>query len=254
MIFTHIYKRRCYQVILFMADEIEEIFDMVDSEIINRRFYKVLRVILQELTSIRFIFCGADHLTDILYNHALADVFEITKRVIISRLDEDSMRRMITEPATDKLSYTDLAIERIWYYTKGHTFYSKHICSKVIDILNEESRATAYAYDIDMAVKQVMRVTEYFIYLTRFFSEYDKQVIRIICENTKFAKDRVSEDVLEDNYKGRGLSDSLNSLEFKDILEKTEGFDTDFYNFSIEMFRLWYSKTEFMSTGYEEDK
>lgn len=240
--------------ILFMADEIEEIFDMVDDGIINRRFYKVLRVILQELTSIRFIFCGADHLTDILYNHALADVFEITKRVIISRLDEEAMQRMIVEPATDKLSYTKRAIERIWYYTKGHTFYSKHICSKVIDILNEESRATAFAYDIDTAVKQVMRVTEYFIYLSRFFSENDRQVIRLMCENIKYSKDRVSLDRLEELYEGRGLTDSLTGLEFKDILEKKEGYDTDFYNFSIEMFRLWYSKAEYVTENVKEEE
>lgn len=238
--------------ILFMADEIEEIFDMVDEGIINRRFYKVLRVILQELTSVRFIFCGADHLTDILYNHALADVFEITKRVIISRLDEESMQRMIVEPATDKLSYTDRAVERIWYYTKGHTFYSKHICSKVIDILNEESRATVYAYDVDLAVKQVMRVTEYFIYLSRFFSENDKQVIKLMCDNIKYSRDRVSLDLLEDTYEGRGLGDALTGLEFKDILEKTEGYDTDFYQFSIEMFRLWYSKAEYVTEARED--
>ena len=239
--------------ILFMADEIEELFDMVDEGIINRRLYKVLRVILQELTSIRFIFCGADHLTDILYNHALADIFEITKRIIISRLDEESMYRMITEPAKDKLSYTERAKERIWYYTKGHTFYTKQICSKVIDLLNEESRVTAYAYDIDIAVKQIMRITEYFIYLSRFFNENDKQVIKILCDNTKFSKDHVSEDVLEEKYEGRGLYDSLMSLEFKDILNKTEGYDTNFYQFSIEMFRLWYSKAEYTTELTKED-
>ncbi len=238
--------------ILFMADEIEEIFDLVDRGTISDRFYKVLRVTLQELTSIRFIFCGADHLTDILYNHALADIFEITKRVVISRLDEEAMQRMIVEPAEDKLSYTEYAIERIWYYTKGHTFYSKHICSKIIDILNEESRVTAYAYDVDTAVKQIMRVTEYFIYLSRFFNDNDRQVIRLICENTRYAREKVSFDVLEDQYEGNGLMDSLTALEFKDILEKTESDDTDFYRFAIEMFRLWYSKTEYVTEAAKE--
>lgn len=233
--------------ILFMADEIEEIFDNVDRGLIDRRFYKVLRVILQELISIRFIFCGADHLTDILYNHALADVFEITKRVIISRLDEESMEQMIRDPAVNQMSYTARAIERIWYYSKGHTFYSKHICSKVIDILNEESRVTAYAYDVDMALKQVMRVTEYFIYLSRFFSANDRKVVKLLCDNLKCASDKISLDTLEELYEGKGLTDSLTGLEFKDIIKKTERYDADYYQFSIEMFRLWYSKAEYVT-------
>ena len=238
--------------ILFMADEIEEIFDNVDRGLINRRFYKVLRVTLQELTSVRFIFCGADHLTDILYNHALADVFEITKRVIISRIEEEAMRQMIYEPAKDKIWYTPHAMDRIWYYTKGHTFYSKHICSKIIDILNEESRTTAYAYDVDMALKQIMRITEYFIYLSRFFSENDSKVVKLLCDNLKCAGDKISLDILESSYQGIGLTDSLTGLEFKDIIEKTERFDGDYYQFSIEMFRLWYSKMDCVILGKEE--
>lgn len=238
--------------ILFMADEIEEIFDLVDEGRISRRFYKVLRVILQELTCVRFIFCGADQLTDLLYNHALADVFEITKRVMISRLNEEAMQQMITEPAAGKLTYTDQALERVWYYTGGHTFYSKHICSKVIDLLNEEGRETAYAYDIDTAVKQVMRITEYFIYLSRFFRENDWKVIRLMCEKSRFARDRVSLNALKEAYEGRGLTDSLAELEFKDILEKTEGYDEDYYQFPIEMFRLWYAKAEYVIGKKEE--
>lgn len=238
--------------ILFMADEIEEIFDMVDEGIINKKFYKVLRVILQELTVIRFIFCGADYLTNILFNYSLSDIFEITKRITISRLDESSMAKMITEPAKDKITYTRHAVDRIWYYTKGHTFYSKHICGYVIDILNEESRAIVYAYDIDCAIKQVMRITEYFIYLSRFFSENDKEVIRILCDNLRFAGDNVSLDKLEDNYESEELISILKGLEFKDILVRIEGRDDEYYQFAIEMFRLWYSKAEY-TVGSKED-
>lgn len=122
----------------------------------------------------------------------------------------------------------------------------------MIDLLNEEGRETAYAYDIDTAVKQVMRITEYFIYLSRFFRENDWKVIRLMCEKSRFARDRVSLNALKEAYEGRGLTDSLAELEFKDILEKTEGYDEDYYQFPIEMFRLWYAKAEYVIGKKEE--
>ena len=236
-----------------MADEIEEIFDLIDEGKINKRFYKVLRVILQELNSVRFIFCGADYLSDLLFNHSLADVFEITKRITISRLDEESLYKMIKEPAEGLVDYSNRVLKRIWHYTKGHTYYSKNICNYVIDFLNEDSRNVAYVEDVDRAVREIMKVTEYLQYLSKFLTVNDKQTIKILCDNQKFSEDKVSLSVLEDNYEGpsSGLTDSLVALEFKDLIEKYEMKDDTYYQFSIEIFRLWYMKAENVLIGDE---
>ena len=232
--------------ILQMVDEIEDLFSFVDRGIVNKRLYKVIRVIVQQVRSVRFVFCGADQLTAILHDHSLADIFETTYRYPIARLDQDSMRRMIVDPAKNNMIYTNEALERIWYYTRGHTYYSKRICQMIIEILNNESRTTAYAYDVDVAVRNVLKNQEYFVYLQRFFTENDRKVIRLICANTRCANDFVPVSVLKEQYDGDDLDDTLIALEFKDILEITRetAFIEKSCRFSIELFRMWYSKDE----------
>ncbi len=231
--------------ILFMADEIESVFERVDDARISDQLYKILRVVLQERTGIRFIFCGADYLTEILDNHAIADIFEITERITLRRLDEDSLRKMIVGIAKDKLSYTSHALDRLWYYTKGHTYYAKSMCRNIVKRVKDDNRAMIYAYDVDSVIDEAINDTENFEYLSRFLNANDKKVIQLLCENIQFAGGRVSYEVLKNAYDDPVLDDVLNRLRFKDIIERMDDDDIVYYRFSIEMFRIWYTAEEY---------
>lgn len=278
--------------ILLMIDEVEEIFENVDDghddgekkdEIaskegtkqqpyINKRIYKVLRTILQHLGCVRFIFCGADYLTDILYNNSLVDLFETTQPVIIRRLDRKAARQVVTEPVAGIINYTEEALERIWYYLGGHSFYIKKTCAEIVSILNDEieidedeeetigrGRVTVYANDVDIAVNNVLSVSSNMSYLDRFLSRDEEQVIKWLCDEMHSAVDLVPMEHLEEKAesvwaegKGARLKRALEKLLFKDIILKKKDFETDYYKFSIEIFRMWYSIGSF--EDYEEEK
>ena len=244
-----------------MVDEIEELFLQVEEHNnVSVEIYDKLRFILQMFNSVRFMFCGADYLTRFIYNSQYSSkvnaLFENTQPQMISRLDKEAAKKVVTKPAEGMLRYTPEALERIWYFTAGHTFYIKKICGEIIWNLQMEmmedddgnlygERDIVYAKDVDKAAEKVWNQYSNMSYLStkEFLTEDERIVVRRMCDSLPWAGALVSKDKLEEmeELSEKKLSKNsqavLEGLIFKDIIVPKKGG----YRFSTEMFRRWYS-------------
>ena len=247
--------------ILLMVDEIEELFLQVEKyQNVSVELYDKLRFILQMFNSVRFMFCGADYLTRFIYNSQYSAkvnaLFENTQPWMISRLDKEAAYKLVTKPAEGMLRYTQEALERIWYFTAGHTFYIKKICGEIIWNLQREmveddngnlygERDVVYAKDVDKAAESVLNQDSNLSYLNndKFLTKDERILVRRMCDSLPWAGALVSSSKLEELEEireeklSKNLQVTLEGLLFKDLIVRKK----DGYRFSTEMFRRWYS-------------
>lgn len=236
--------------ILFMMDEFEGLIDAVNEGKIDKNIFESIRNMMQHREDSRFILVGADKVVEMLNDYA-STIFSISVNIPVSFLEHSAAQQMIVEMAPEA-KYTENAIKRLLELTNGHPYYTKILCSSVIQHLNNQKRNTVYLNDVDKATQEVVLDThgEYFGFLWKMFDPVEKVVVSYIAEKLKDNEDRISLGKILNYFElnrdidGGKLVVALENLVNRNILNENKqsviNNNDNEYHFSLDLYREWF--------------
>jgi tetratricopeptide (TPR) repeat protein len=145
--------------IVILFDE----FDVMDSAQNNqagRIFFPYLRAFISELVHVKFVFVIGRRPEE-LSTESLS-TFKGIRASRVSLLDRKSTELVIRQSETkSNLFWTDDAIEQVWKYTQGHTYFTQLLCSVIWERVEENSTnkksPTVLPRDVDDSIRDAFK-------------------------------------------------------------------------------------------------
>ncbi|WP_144647039.1 hypothetical protein [Priestia megaterium] len=248
--------------IVFMIDEFEELINAVNGQRVDQSIFSSFRHMMQHRNDCRFIIVGADKVIDMITDYASA-IFSISLNIPVKFLEHSAARQMIVE-MTPEVRYTDTSLVRLLELTNGHPYYTKILCSNIIQQLNRQKRTIVYLNDVDNATNNVVTMThgDYFKFLWDMFDNVEKLVVSYIAEKLKHTEERIRlEKIIQPFESNRNIDSgkillSLDNLVNRNILNvvsisEDDNNSTEYY-FSLDLYREWFKYNKpLVKTGIE---
>lgn len=233
--------------ILFMIDEFEGLIKAVNNNKVDESIFAGFRHMMQHRNDCRFIIVGADKIVDMITDYASA-IFSISLNIPVNFLELPDARKMIVS-MTPEVRFTDTSLDRILELTNGHPYYTKILCSNVIQELNKQKRTTVYLNDVDKATNTVVTMThgDYFKFLWDMFDPVEKLVVSYIAEKLKHTEEKVAlEKIIQYFESSRdiesgelliALSNLVNRNILNEISQSYNDRNSTEYYFSLDLYR-----------------
>ena len=194
----------------------------------------------------KFVLAGADKLQEMLENYG-SILFHIATMINVEELEKDEMIQMVTT-TTPEVTFLDSSLEKLYKLTNGHPYYTKVICTGIIERrVNKHKRYIVYPADVDAVVKRIVESTstEYFAHLWEC-DDVSKLIISFIAHKLNHPTDIVADTTIGDFCntvpgcdKVRVLP-SLTGLVSRGMLVEKTIKETKYYNFKTDLFRQWF--------------
>lgn len=244
------------KVIILMFDEFEELINGVNTGDYDAHLLENLRSMMQHRKEVRFILAGADKVIEMLKDYA-SIIFNMTYPIEVSFMEEEEARELIVKPLEGIVEYGKTSVDKIIAYTNSHPFYMKIICHELIERLNSEKRYFVHSSDVDRAVEDIVRNSQYSYFdpMWSIFNTVEKLILSAIAAHTKYIEDNIS---LKDIYKivaqykdvsKKEFIESIDRLLIRNVIrENNSGNNREesvAYGLTMEFIRLWikYNKT-----------
>lgn len=236
--------------VLFMLDEFEGIIDGANEGVYDKYIFEAFRNMMQHREDSRFILVGADKIVEMLNDYA-STIFSISVNIPVSFLDHQAAKQMIVEMAPE-ITYTENAIKRLLELTNGHPYYTKILCSSIIQHLNDRKRNTVYLNDVDKVTESIVMHThgQYFGYIWEMFDPLEKLIVSYLAKKLNYYESNVKLAEVEKYFSsyrqvtGEKIIASLEKLVNRDILDENKislrNINENEYSFSIDLYRKWF--------------
>lgn len=241
--------------LIMMFDEFEVLIEGVASGKLDTYIFDKLRGIIQDFYDLSLIIAGADKLIEMLKDYA-SRIFNMTYTLEVSFLEHDEAKKLIQRPGEGKIEFSESSVEEILKYTNCHPFYTKVICSGIVNWLNEEKRNSVYTSDVDRVVNSIVLDTKttYFEHIWNILDDMEKDIISIMASSSTHNGYVISNKELfrmVNKYRsisGNDFSDCMSRLQDRSIIEKVIDNNEIGYKFMVEMYRLWYKYNKSIET------
>jgi hypothetical protein len=228
------------QTFLLMFDEFEKL------EEAHRRGFLDLDLLLGWMRNISLyqshvvlLFCGI-HTIDALGSQ-WAGYFVNVELKKVSFLPIADARRLIdraVSPRSASPVFDEEVSEEILDLTKGHPFLLQAVCSKIVNLLNEEGRERAELQDITTAIEEIFDTwTSYFQDIWNRCNEPQKQCLLLLHTQGKAT---ISQIVQATSLKVAIVAPALEQLQQRDLVSQIKGQLA--YQISLPIFAEWISR------------
>lgn len=232
--------------LLFMMDEFEMLLKLTSANIVDPNILHAFRHLMQHNDNLRFIIAGADKVVEMLRDYA-SIIFNIAVSIRVWVLEKQDMINMIVN-SVPEATYHPSSLDKIYSLTKGHPYYTKIICSGIINYLNEEERKIVYASDVEHVCDKLTRSTRipYFDYLWDV-DDLKKLIMSLLASELNHCDDKLSFSDIMRFFTGSSkfnkveVAKTLEVLTDRGILEEISEEDEEkAYKFQIDLFRIWF--------------
>jgi hypothetical protein len=260
--------------ILLILDEFSQLKDLLDNPTPNSglssRMFGFLSNTLQSTNQLVFVFTGTYVLNGMMREHAF-DLAKICMPKLISFLDDNSARRLVTEPlAQDKnkpergyLQFHNDVVDRIVQVTNRHPYLIQYLCKLLVERINSEIKhPRVNLNDIDAIVKDVITKPSHDPAVLSFWNDFNptqKKILAIVAEGRKRNPSQpwVTINDISDVFRSLRSPISLeeilrlcSSLEDAEMLERSPGDEA--YRISIPLYQDWLSQNRSVVMLFEE--
>ena len=232
--------------LVIMMDEFEYLLVLINKGCVNESILHTFRSMMQHSRYAKFVLAGADKLQEMLENYG-SILFHIATMINVEELEKDEMIQMVTT-TTPEVTFLDSSLEKLYKLTNGHPYYTKVICTGIIERrVNKDKRYIVYPADVDAVVKRIVESTstEYFAHLWEC-DDVSKLIISFIAHKLNHPTDIVADTTIGDFCntvpgcdKVRVLP-SLTGLVSRGMLVEKTVKETKYYNFKTDLFRQWF--------------
>jgi type I restriction enzyme M protein len=205
---------------------------------------------MQHEPRLDFLFSGTHKLEELGAEY-WSILFNIAAYKRITFLDEDEIRRLVTEPvASYGMEYDPLAVERIMQVTAGHPYFAQVVCHEMVAFHNEEERNYLTMTCVDQVLERILERGEaHFKYIWAGAAPSEQRVMLALADLLADADAAANPAQVagELERKGYGLSEddlarALACLRSRDILTRS-GPQSTLYRFKIDLIRRWINIT-----------
>jgi hypothetical protein len=159
----------------------------------------------------------------------------------VSFLPIADARRLIdraVSPRSASPVFDEEVSEEILDLTKGHPFLLQAVCSKIVNLLNEEGRERAELQDITTAIEEIFDTwTSYFQDIWNRCNEPQKQCLLLLHTQGKAT---ISQIVQATSLKVAIVAPALEQLQQRDLVSQIKGQLA--YQISLPIFAEWISR------------
>lgn len=253
------------RTLLLVLDEFEELETRVRDGRLDPTVFPYLRHLMQHTRQIAFVFVGTHRLEEMTTDY-WSVLFNIALYRHIGYLDENSARRLITEPVRPYgMLYDDLALNRMLQVTAGHPYFLQLLCYSLVNAHNRERRSYTTIADVDQALEEILTLGgAHFTFLWETSSERERAVLlaltRLLPRMGQASWPELgatSSDVtllLAEHgvtLDPREVSAALRRLTAREILQEVPG-DVERYVFKVGLVALWVEHYKSLQKVIEE--
>jgi tetratricopeptide (TPR) repeat protein len=217
-------------------------------------FFPYLQELILDEDRLAFLFVVGRRLDEL--PSRIKATFKSAQFKRISVLDHADARRLIIEPARDRLEYTPDVVEAILDLTAGHPYFTQLLGYAIFDALSHNGRMVATRPDLDRAVERAMELG--MGGLAWFWDEFppaERFVLSAIAHVTNNGaaahQSRIREVLREHGVRLQGieLSSAPALLTEWGIIHQPE---RDAYRFVVEFLRRWVSTRHSLAEAKRE--
>ncbi len=231
--------------IIFMFDEYEIIFDLINKGKISPSILNLLSGYIEKYSNLNYIFAGTKKFIE---NPIWQPLFNKSISMKVSFLKKKDAISLITKPVKSYFIYEDGAVERIFRLTNGHPFYTQAICMYIVDYVSEKGKKKFSFFDLFNVLQELIdNPLPEMLYFWGNLNFKEKIILSLISEILEKESEVIGSNGLSNYLKGKKypinlsfkeINLTLESLYTKDILNKF----ADGYNFKMDFFRIWIKK------------
>lgn len=232
--------------ILLMLDEFDKVHEGIQSGVTSSIVPENLRALLHKHSHISAILTGAKRIKRLRENYFSA-LYGLGIPIEVNALDENSARRLITEPVEDRLLFQTDAREKIIGLTKCQPYLIQSLCSRIFDECAETKERVVTQKIVETATETMTADNEHFKTLFEFIPTLRGRYIACLINDLEKSADRITFDLVSEKlleagiqHKPKELDEDLKSLRELDVLE----LENNSYRIKLPLFGKWLEKNE----------
>lgn len=227
--------------IVILFDEFD-VMDNAQNNQAGRVFFPYLRTFISELEKVKFIFVIGRRPEE-LSTESLS-TFKGIRASRVSLLNKSSIDSVIRQSEKKgDLFWDNEAVEQVWKYTQGHTFFTQLLCSIIWEKVQETSKSnhpTVLLKDVDESVQEVFKQgANAFFWIWEGLPPAERVVIAAMAE---VGADVISQDQIEDVLNQSGVRLIARELKIAPMTlvewDLLRPFDKNF-QFTVPLFQQW---------------
>jgi type I restriction enzyme M protein len=172
--------------LVLMLDEFDKLQEGIDNGVTSPQVPENIRFLIQTYPRFSAILTGSRRLKRLREEYWSA-LYGLGTSILVTVLDTESARNVVTQPVRDKLTFSQEAVERVIELTARHPYLMQCLCNRVFDYaVHTKSRSITVGVVNDSA-HALVRDNEHFASLWDYASlgpeagRHRRQLILLLC-------------------------------------------------------------------------
>lgn len=172
--------------LVLMLDEFDKLQEGIDNGVTSPQVPENIRFLIQTYPKFSAILTGSRRLKRLREEYWSA-LYGLGTSIPVTALDEESARKVVTEPVRDQLAFSQEAIERLIEVTARHPYLMQCLCNRVFDYAVQTKSRSITASVVNDAAHSLVRDNEHFASLWDYAAlgpetgRYRRQLILLLC-------------------------------------------------------------------------
>jgi hypothetical protein len=246
------------RTLLLTIDEFEELGARVQSDALPASVFSYVRHLIQHGEQLAFIFAGTHRIEDMIGDY-WSVLFNSSIYRRIGFLEEDAVRRLITEPVQQEgMLYDDLAVQEIVRLTAGHPYFTQLLCHILVNRCNDGERNYVTIQSVREALDELLELGRtHLTYVWNTSDEITRLCMAALAE-LRARMDRVTAAAIANRLGDYGQELSLGQvnramalLTARDLVAEEPG-DPTVFALTAQLYAYWLRRYRSLSRVVEE--
>jgi len=172
--------------LVLMLDEFDKLQEGIDNGVTSPQVPENIRFLIQTYPKFSAILTGSRRLKRLREEYWSA-LYGLGTSIPVTALDEESARKVVTEPVRDQLTFSQEAIERVIEVTARQPYLMQCLCNRVFDYAVQTKSRSITVSVVDVAAHGLVRDNEHFASLWDYAGlgpvtgRHRRQLILLLC-------------------------------------------------------------------------
>lgn len=227
--------------IVLLLDEFNKIQEGIETGVTSATVPENIRNLFNNHNRISGILGVAKRLKNMRENYWSA-LFGLGVLIPVGTLDSDSARRLVIEPAADKLTYPIDISNQILELTICQPYFLQSLCHRIFTECLERQERIVSQRILERAVSEMVEDNEHFKEMFENENNHRRRYLICLVQKLSGLPDPVTADLIAEHlaaadidYDTTDLAEDLKGLEELDVLEHSKGT----YKIKIPLFAKW---------------
>jgi type I restriction enzyme M protein len=147
--------------LVLMLDEFDKLQEGIDNGVTSPQVPENIRFLIQTDPKFSAILTGSRRLKRLREEYWSA-LYGFGTSIPVTALDEESARKVVTEPVREQLTYSHEAVDRVIDLTARHPYLMQCLCNTIFDYAVQTKSRSITASVVDDAASSLVRDNEHF--------------------------------------------------------------------------------------------